>query len=42
LAVGFVGVFVIFAVVELADVGVVFVVYAFVASLGGGFQADDE
>lgn len=30
-----------FAIVELADVRVIFVVYVFVASLGGGFYADD-
>jgi hypothetical protein len=42
LAVGFVGVFVVFAVIELADVRVVFVVHVFVASLGGGFYADNR
>jgi hypothetical protein len=42
LAVGFVGVFGMFAVIELADVGVVFVIYIFIASLGGGIQANDE
>jgi hypothetical protein len=38
---GFVGVFTMIAVIEFADVWVVFVVYVFVASLGGCFYADD-
>jgi hypothetical protein len=30
-----------FAVIKLADVGVVFIVYVFIPSLGCGFHADE-